>query len=221
MTHANPILSHVLWIGGSPCSGKSSVAKMLAEAYGFRVYHCDEAFERHILMAHPDRHPTLHGISRMTWEEIWMRPIEELVQDEISAYREQFEMIVSDLQALPKTTPIIAEGAALLPEKVYEYFIRRWHVLYMIPTPQFQWDVYPRRGAWVEEVISQTSDPVRAFQNWMQRDIQFGDWVYKRAVEHDMDIFEVDGSFNLAETTQLLERYFRLLMPPDDAWVDV
>ncbi len=36
-------LRHVLWIGGSPDSGKTSIASELARKYGLQVYH----FDRH------------------------------------------------------------------------------------------------------------------------------------------------------------------------------
>jgi hypothetical protein len=35
------------WIGGSPCSGKSTVAGILAASRRMRLYSCDDAFERH------------------------------------------------------------------------------------------------------------------------------------------------------------------------------
>jgi hypothetical protein len=35
-------LSHVYWIGGPGCSGKSSVARLLASQYDLRVYHVDD-----------------------------------------------------------------------------------------------------------------------------------------------------------------------------------
>ncbi len=50
-------LDHVLWLGGSTCAGKTSVAKRLAASHGLRVYHCDDAFEDHRKRADPDRHP--------------------------------------------------------------------------------------------------------------------------------------------------------------------
>ena len=34
-------LSHVLWVGGSPCAGKSSVTKFLGRRYGVQTYHVD------------------------------------------------------------------------------------------------------------------------------------------------------------------------------------
>ena len=35
-------LSHVYWIGGSGCAGKSTIAKKLAAQYHLAIYHCDD-----------------------------------------------------------------------------------------------------------------------------------------------------------------------------------
>lgn len=36
-----------LWLGGSPCSGKSTVAGIIAASRNVPLYRCDDAFERH------------------------------------------------------------------------------------------------------------------------------------------------------------------------------
>jgi cytidylate kinase len=40
-------------IGGSPCSGKSTIADRLAATYGMQVYRCDDAFFRHQMSIDP------------------------------------------------------------------------------------------------------------------------------------------------------------------------
>src|SRR4051812_44033795 len=51
-----------LWIGGSPCSGKSTVAAVIAAARGLPLYSCDDAFERHAVVGGP----TLRKVAGMT-----------------------------------------------------------------------------------------------------------------------------------------------------------
>jgi hypothetical protein len=77
-------LAHVYWLGGSPCSGKSSIARLLAERYHFKTYHCDDAFPAHQQRHIPHHHPTFQKISQMTWDEIWGRPLPVLLADEIA-----------------------------------------------------------------------------------------------------------------------------------------
>ena len=40
-------LSHVLWIAGSPCSGKSTISHAIAQMYVFLDYHLDAWASNH------------------------------------------------------------------------------------------------------------------------------------------------------------------------------
>ncbi|MEO7908170.1 MAG: hypothetical protein ABIV47_00840, partial [Roseiflexaceae bacterium] len=81
-------LGQVLWIGGTPCSGKTSIAKLLSETYKLQVYHCDEAFETHKLHM-----SATHKLLTISWDELWMQPIDTLVADVFAIYREEFQLI--------------------------------------------------------------------------------------------------------------------------------
>ena len=110
--------NRVYWLGGSPCAGKSSVADLLAERYDLTVYRCDDAYFRHTQICNPIDQPTLYAITTMSWDEIWMRPVDVQVASELAAYREEFPMILADLSTLPPDRPILVEGAACLPNLV-------------------------------------------------------------------------------------------------------
>jgi 2-phosphoglycerate kinase len=131
-------LEHVFWIGGSPCSGKSSIAEMLASRYGLAAYRCDDAFFEHAKRVDPITQPMFHRIANMTWNEIWMRPVDVQIAEEMTCYREEFEMIVADLLAYPKSRPVIAEGAALLPDCVSDLLPDRRRAMWVVPTEAFQ-----------------------------------------------------------------------------------
>lgn len=214
-------LAHVFWVGGSPCAGKSAVVDLLASWYDVQVYRCDDEFGRHIRLAAPEAHPTLHSVTRMTWDEIWMRPVEAQVTDEIRAYHEQFPMIVEDLLKLPVHPPIIADGSALLPYLVAERLVYHWQAVWMVPSEAFQRRMYPQRGAWVREILSHCTEPDVAFENWMERDKRFGDWVFEQATSLEYPVIEVDGAHTIEETARLVERHFRWNIPPEDGWVSL
>ncbi len=183
---------------------------MLAVKHGPQVYHCDDFFAAHGERAVPERQPTFHRILRMTWDEIWMRPVEQLVDDVLRVYREEFEMIVDDLPSLPATPPILAEGNALLPELVGDLLIERRKAIWMVPTEAFQRAYYPRRGPWVQDIVRQCSDPDRALQNWMDRDVAFAAIVARQALQRGLEVIYVDGSRSLAEHAAVVERWLQL-----------
>lgn len=202
-------LGHVYWIGGSPCSGKSTIAQALADAYGFQLYHADDAYFQHAQRVTRDRQPVFSKLVHLSAEELWMRPIEQQVSEERELYREEFPLIVDDIRALLRSRPILAEGAALLPECVAPLLLEAHHAIWMVPTPEFQVEHYSRR-AWAQDVVRACSNPQQAFHNWMQRDICFAQQVEQAARHLTMRTLVVDGARSLMENTAFVEQHFQL-----------
>jgi 2-phosphoglycerate kinase len=195
-------LAHVFWLGGSPCAGKSTLANRLAERFSMNLYHADDHFERHCQLATKD-YPTLHQISRLTGDELWLIPAKEQFERAVQLYREAFDFVFEDLQTI--TQPVIAEGAALLPERVVPLLARNSSAVYLIPTGDFQRHHYAKRD-WARGVVEKTSDPARAFENWMQRDARFALEVKRQALSLGLPVITVDGTEGLEVIeTRLLE----------------
>lgn len=198
----------IFWLGGSPCAGKSSVADRLAERYDLRLYRCDDAFNRHAAQSNAHDHPALFAIPRMTWDQIWMRPVGVQVAAVLDAYRQEWEMILHDLRALPLDRPLLVEGCALLPELVAPVAARR-QVLWFVPEPAFQRQHYAQRG-FIQEILAQCGDPQAAWANWMGRDEQFGREVASAASARGYAVEWVDGRRSLDELTALAAAHFGL-----------
>lgn len=218
-------LSHVLWIGGSPCAGKSSISELLADRYGFQVYHCDDAYDDHLRRATPGKHPLMFQAGKSTCDEVWMHPIDFLVERKLAFYREEFEMVVEDLRSLPGSTPILVEGSALLPERVVPFLTAPNRAVWVVPREDFQRNTYAQRS-WISEIICECHDPEAAWQNWMGRDAGFARIVVQRARNLGMKVIEVDGALSIEDNAQAISTYFELnttrhpmtldILPPDD-----
>ena len=202
-------LAHVYWLGGAPCSGKSSVADMLIAKYGWYLYRCDEAYERHISIVTPEDQPVFSQLSTLTGDALWMRPLAQQISEEICLYQEEFPLILDDLLALPKTTPVLVEGAALLPHLVAPHLVACHQALWMVPVPEFQMKYYTQR-AWAQEIVATCTYPEQAFANWMQRDISFAAYVAQKALEREFFLIRVDGSHSLEESVEVVERPFQV-----------
>ena len=202
--HSGQQLGPVLWIGGTPCSGKTSIADLLAETYQLQVYHCDEAFETHKLQMSATR-----KLMTISWDELWMQPLDMLVADVFAIYREEFQLIIDDLRALPPWPPILAEGMALLTNLVAPLLANQECAVWVIPTPDFQRERYPLRGAWVQDILHQCADPDQAFRNWMNRDIASARIIAAATVAHNLRLIEVDGQRPIASIAATIEDQFR------------
>lgn len=166
-------MKNTFWLGGSPCSGKSTLAQSLTEQYELYYYECDKHYDDHIARANPAEHPVMCRLRAMGWNELWMRPVEEQVRDELAFYREEFGMILEDLAALERGgKPVLLEGAALLPELLHGIGVTAAQALYAVPTEDFQRAQYARRP-WIRGILAECIDPEQAFENWMARDADF------------------------------------------------
>jgi dephospho-CoA kinase len=203
---ASAEFERVLWLGGSPCTGKSTVAKRLAERFGLSLYHADDSFERHCQKA-TERYPTLHTINRLAPDEVWLIPVERQFMREVQLYREEFDFVQGDLRTIKQ--PVIAEGAALLPECVAPFMTKSTRAVYLIPTEAFQRRHYAKRD-WARGVVAKTSDPEQAFENWMQRDAKFALEVKRQALSLDLPVITVDGTESLEEIETRVPEYLTL-----------
>ena len=185
-------LAEVVWIGGSPCAGKSTLAATLARQYGLTHYSCDDALPAHLQRSDPARYPLLHQLAKSSWNDLCARPVERQIREELAFYREEFPLVLADLAAFPAGTSIVAEGTALLPDLIAPLLHGQRQAIWLVPTASFQREHYARRP-WINDILRQCVDPALAFDNWMRRDSGFADVVEASASALDLPVIRVDG----------------------------
>ena len=169
-------------LGGSPCSGKSTVAQALSERYGLHYFKVDDHLDRYMDMGARDRKECCTGIAGMTPEQIWMRDPHVQCEEELKIYEEIYEYILSDLRAIDCPGGIITEGAAWLPGLAKRSGIPANRYMSITPTKEFQVLHYSKRP-WVPHVLAGCSDQAKAFENWMERDALFAKAVQRQCIE--------------------------------------
>ena len=213
-------LDHILWMGGSPCSGKSSIARMLSEANSLHTYHCDEALRQQGNRITPSGTPNLHKWTSSPWNELWMRPLHVLLEEAINSYQEHFGLVLDDLSALPGSEPVLVEGTCLLPDCVEQVLGNKQNAIWLVPTEEFQRAYYPRRGTWVQGIVSQCENPALALENWLDRDVAFAKWVASQADLFGLCHMIVDGQRTIRQSAGLVAGQLGLAWPdtsPDRA----
>ncbi len=204
-------LRHVLWLGGIPCSGKSSVAHWLIERYSLQLYHYDRHERAHIARRDPIRHPALCAYEAMSMNERWVtRPVDEMVRATTAAWLERFALAVDDLCALPSEPPILAEGPGLLPDSVAPLLVSARQAIWLVPTDGFKRATQPTRGG---APANQTSDPLRAYENLITLDLQLARDVKAGAGELGLTVIEVDGTRSIEQVAREVAGHFGLRSP--------
>jgi hypothetical protein len=138
-------LRHVLWIGGPPGSGKTTIASRLARRHGLRWYNADTRTWAHRDRALAEGHPGARRWEAMTPHERWVTasPAEML---ELSLHRERGPMIVDDVLSLPTSPLILAEGSPVAPALVASGVADSSRAVWLVPTRDFQRDQLARRS---------------------------------------------------------------------------
>jgi hypothetical protein len=203
------LLAKAYIIGGSPCSGKSSVAEMLSSEYGLSYYKADDHDGEHFQRCRPEQQPVMFKYSKMSWDDIWSQPVAQLLVDELAYYRERFPFILDDLYKLDLEKTLLLEGAAFLPELVNHFSLERQNVVFMVPTAEFQIQHY-RQRPWIQEILAGCRDPFQAFDNWMERDTLFGREIIHQANACGFSVLPVDGSVPLAIELEQIRAQFGL-----------
>lgn len=196
----------VLFIGGSPCSGKSTVAERISKEYGSYYFKVDDFLSEFTNIAAEKGYPTCKNSVTMTSDEIWMRDPLIQCEDEFLIYDEISELVFEYLEKIDADF-IVTEGAAYTPNVMEKY--RKKEYITIIPTPDFQISHYKERE-WVPYILEGCSDKQQAFNNWMERDILFAQQVKVECEKNIVPCIVNDGFRSRDEIFSIVKELFHL-----------
>jgi hypothetical protein len=181
-------LPNVLWIGGPPRSGKTTIARRLARRHGLRWYNADARTWEHRDRALAAGNAEAHRFETMTPEERWRStPAEQL---KLSLHAERGPMIVEDLRRLPASPLTVAEGSTVSPEIISAGIAAPSQAVWLIPTAELQ-----------RARLSEAGWP-------LELPLLLAATIERDAIEHGAPILSVDGSRGIAEMVAAVEQLF-------------
>ncbi len=196
----------ILFIGGSPCSGKSTVAERIAKKYGAFYFKVDDFLEQFMKRAAQRGYPVCKKCMEMTPDETWMREPSIQCEEEFLVYDEIAEFVFERLKETDADL-IVTEGAAYTPQVMGQYGADDY--ISIVPTPAFQISHY-REREWVPYILRDCADQEKAFDNWMKRDILFAEKVKAECENRKIPCLVNDGTRTEEEMFATVEKLFAL-----------
>ncbi|HOO80343.1 MAG TPA: hypothetical protein PLQ04_08155 [Lachnospiraceae bacterium] len=199
---------NIYYIGGSPCSGKSTIAQILSERYHLHYFKVDDYLDSYTEMGALANRAICSKLGSMNAEETWMRDPVVQCEEELAYYQEIFDYIKEDLKK-SEGNCIITEGAAYLPELMKESNIPSHHYLSVTPAKAFQISHYKERE-WVPYVLKECADKEKAFANWMERDVLFAKAVQEQCKTCGYYGIINDGTVRVSKLVEQVAAWFEL-----------
>ncbi|VUW99176.1 Uncharacterised protein [Streptococcus constellatus] len=131
-------------IGGSPCSGKSTIASLLAQQYRLLHIKLDDLVDEMMDQAKASAKPISLLRQDRSPNQIWLRSPEEIADEEWRFYEEIFPYVTSYLIE-HQEQPLLLEGAGLLPHLVKGLEEPAVSYLCLTPVADFQKKHYRQR----------------------------------------------------------------------------
>lgn len=195
----------VYYIGGSPCCGKTTIAKEIAAEYGMIHFQVDDSLWDYANRGKEKGYPAC----QKQWKENWLSDIHRLYHQELQFYREIFPFIDEDIRKFSVEKDVLVEGAAILPEHMKNSRTDIRHFISLTPTREFQIKHY-RKREWVPLMLEGCSDKEKAFANWMERDVLFAGEVRRQCKEYGYRSILVDGEKGISEIKEMVCEWFGL-----------
>jgi hypothetical protein len=205
-------LSHVLWLGGGPQAGKTTLSRLLAGKRDLKIYNLDwHAVREQDLRTSP----AVDAFRRLSMDERWALPtVQHLVERSIAIWEESFALVLRDLMALPRSRAIVAEGPGAFPWCVAPVIRSPRQALFLVPTRERREIAATRRwGPGQVERHPGIVDRERALANVSARDAILDARIASSCAELGLRCERVDGSRDLDASLELVEEQFRPYLP--------
>lgn len=179
----------MLWIGGAPAAGKTTIAVRLARRHGLRWYGADTR-----TWAHRDRALAAGVEAARRWESLKPEERGAAPEDELiamSLHRERGQMVIDDVRELPDAPVVVAEGTTVPASAVSDGITDAASSAWLIPTPEFLQAQLASHPAGARKLYTALRDVIA-----------------EEAREHHAPTFSVDGQLGVDEMTDLVEARF-------------
>ena len=188
------MMKNILIIGGGTCSGKTTLAYIIAEKENGAVFSADDHLGEYAEKGIMAGCPICRLHASMPLNRFFMRDPGIQCEELIRFYQEIAPFVEEGLNQFCLQMDkefVVAEGIAFLPEIAKRLMEKDSRITcrYLFADRETH-DMLYRERSWTEDFLRECEDGDEAFRLWMERDALFSEYVRKAAQKEGMLITE-------------------------------
>lgn len=154
-------LKNVFFVTGTPCGGKSTISRVLAERHNLLLFDIDQQFDQHKRLSDPTFQPAMN-ITFPNADAFFGRSVEEYRRWLLDNTREQLDFVLLDLIRLSHHRPVVCDCHLTLEQA--EKLTDPARIVFLLKEPSNLVEDYCNRPdhQGFSSFINSASDPVKA-----------------------------------------------------------
>lgn len=202
-------LKNVYFVTGTPCGGKTTISRLLAEKYNFTVYDVDEKFAGHKSLSNSIDQPAMNK-NFTNADEFFLRPYKEYGMWLIDNTREQLDFIIMDLIRLSEKQTVICDLHLTLNEAMR--ITDSEHIVFLLRNPKDVIEDYCNRPDHDDfnRFINSASNPSLAKENCNKTLAYINTEKYEAIKKSPYFWIERDENSTVENTLHMVEQHFGL-----------
>lgn len=202
-------LSHVYWLNGGCCAGKTTMTKKFVEELGFQTLEDD--ILKYRPFADPNEYPALqYPHPDLDWDQWFNRPTDVYCDWLCTNVEEMMEFYVIDLLKMSSESPIIVD-LAIMPEKILSFIPKERMICLYTSNEEIEKRFFFREDhKMILDVIKLTADPIKTIKNGNEVMIKFSNTIKNACVKNGIKALERISSLSVGAQFQAIRDHFGL-----------
>jgi hypothetical protein len=206
MNDTKTIFSHVIWVGGPADSGKTTLARRIAQMKAYQYYSCDQTGAEHLQKLARTNTEYKKYVESVLSERWTGYTSVEIVEQSLKTGREVFQFVLEDIKALPNNIPIIVEGVGLTPEIVRPVMTSAYQGIWLVPTKEIMEKSFRKKASFLQTTMGDQAETTITLL--LQANIHLMEVIESQAEQYGCKVYEIGEKLSIEENVANVWAHF-------------